>query len=223
MLKQFAVAAVAALSIGSALAAPNTYRNEKWGFNAVYPAGWIVGEMNQGALAVTAVAPPPEVGVTCNTTAESIAMTKKMTQSEINKQNSEPFPPQFWLTTVYSRFADIAIERSGQRIHPSGIAVQESIAAFNTVEGGQTFRAKAQTTIFITPGTTFSMTCITLESKFEKYRKDFAATIDSFRKGRGDLSADANAAAPSVVNVLNLELTSLASGAAEGLATAKLR
>lgn len=223
MLKRLAIAAVALVSVASAVAAPNTYRNEKWGFSAVYPAGWIVGELNQGALAVTAIAPPPEVGVTCNTTAESIAMTQKMTQTEINKQNTEPFPPQFWLTTVYNRFANIAIERSGQRVHPSGISVQESIAAFDTVEGGQTLRAKAQTTIFITPGTTYSMTCITLASKFEKYRKDFASTIDSFRKGRGDLSADVNAAAPAVVNVLNLNMTTLAAGVPDGVLAANLR
>lgn len=223
MLKRLAVAALAALTVASALAAPNAYRNKKWGFNAVYPKGWIVGELNQGAVVVTAVAPPPEVGVTCNTTAEAIAVTQKMTQSEINKQNNDPFPPQFWLTTIYSSFSNIVFERSGRRLHPSGIAVQESIAAFDIAESGQSLRAKAQTTIFITPGTTYSMTCITLAPKFEKYRKDFAATIESFRKGRGDLSADANAAAPSVINVLNLNLTGLAGGAADGVSSTKMR
>jgi hypothetical protein len=217
MKRGITIAVVAIVVAIAAQAAPNIYRNEKWGFKTTYPTGWIAGELNAGALIVTAVAPPPETGVVCNTTAESIAMTKKMSQSEINKQNQQSFPPQFWLSNVYNSFSNIAFERSGQRNHPSGISVQEAIASFDTVEAGQTFRGKAHTTIFITPGTTHSMTCLTLDAKFEKYRKDFATTIDSFRKERGGLSADANAAAPSVVNVMNLDMQHLVGDAAASI------
>lgn len=220
MLKAITVAA-ALISAASAYAAPNIYRSEKWDFNTTYPAGWIVGEMASGPIVVTAIAPPPEVGVSCNTTAESIAMTNKMTQSEINKQNQEPFPPQFWLSNIYNTFSNITFERSGQRSHPSGINVQEAIVSFDVTEGNQTARLKAQTTIFIAPGTTYSMTCITLDAKFEKFRKDFAATTESFRKGKGGLTADANSAAPSVINVMNLDMTRLAGGAAAGVVAPK--
>jgi hypothetical protein len=213
MLKFISAAALAAAFAVSSWAA--TYKNSTWGFTASFPDGWLIGEM-QGPLVATALAPPPESGVLCNMTAEKIALTQKMTQSEINKQNSEGFPPQWWLTNVFSTFQKVTFEKTGQRIHPSGISVQESIAALDVLEGGQTFRAKGHTVIFITPGVTYSMTCLTLETKFETYRKVFASAIDSFRKG-GGLSADLNAAAPAVINVLNLDIQSLGGAASDGV------
>lgn len=189
MLKVFAAMGLSAALSVAAWAAPNAYRNEKWGFSNVYPDGWIVGEAPSGTPVVSAIAPPPERGVACNTTAEKFATTSNMSQSDINKANNVAFGLPWWLGNVYQRFSDIKFEKNEQRIHPSGISVQEAIATFNTVEGGKTFRTKAHTAIFFTPGKTYSTTCLTLEDKFAKYRNDFAKTIDSFET-RGGLSAD---------------------------------
>jgi hypothetical protein len=54
---------------------------------------------------------------------------------------------------------------------------------------------RARTTIFITPGISYSITCNAVSDKFDTYGNDFAAAVDSFRL-RSDIVAMLSAPRP---------------------------
>jgi hypothetical protein len=59
--------------------------------------------------------------------------------------------------------------------------VPEAFAVYEQTEQGVTIRAKVRTTIFITPGATFSISCNAVSDKFDTYRTAFAGIVESFR------------------------------------------
>ena len=48
-------------------------------------------------------------------------------------------------------------------------------------QDGTTLHVRARTTIFITPGVSYSITCNAVSEKFDTYSTDFASAVDSFR------------------------------------------
>jgi hypothetical protein len=67
--------------------------------------------------------------------------------------------------------------------------------------GGTPVQARTRTTIFVTPGQTFSISCNALTEKFDKYKPDFAAIIESFRPG---IPASVDAAPPANPDLLRV-------------------
>jgi hypothetical protein len=158
-------------------------KNQQWGFSAAYPKSWTVQQGTVGPVYVQGSPPPPEQLVNCNTTAGKVPETIGLTQAQINAQLAAPVGEEFWLKTVYAQHADVKLASQVSRKHASGLQVQEAFVSFTQTLGAVPLRVRTRTTIFVTPGSTFSISCNALDEKFDKYKKEFAAIVESFRPG----------------------------------------
>jgi hypothetical protein len=134
-----------------------------------------------GPIYVSAAPPAPETFVRCNTTAETIDATRLIPQTKLNQELSQPVGPEFWSTRVFGRFQNVTVESHGTRRHPSGIQVQEAVVSYDENVGGEVKRGRTQSTIFVTPGSTFGISCNAEAPKYAKYKSAFAAIANSFR------------------------------------------
>lgn len=173
---------LAMMGLHQSVAAPAVeIKNAQWGFRSTYPAGWVVQQGSTGPIYVSAAPPAPETLVRCNTTAETVAETQVISQARLNAGLSTPVPPEFWSQQVFGRFQKVKVESNGSRLHPSGVQVQEAVVSYDDLVSGKTVRGRTSTTIFVTPGATFSLSCNAQVEKFTKYKTDFAAIVASFR------------------------------------------
>ena len=164
-----------------AAAASSEVTNAQWGFRTTYPGSWIVQQGTAGPIYVSAAPPAPETLVRCNTTAEKNQETKAYTQAKLNEGLRESMGADFWSKQVFSRFQNVKIESHAARRHPAGIQVQQAVASYDDQVQGQTVRGRTSTTIFVTPGATFSISCNAQAGKYAKYKNAFAGIVDSFR------------------------------------------
>jgi hypothetical protein len=206
---RIAFGAVAGLMSLAAVAASSELFNQQWGFVETYPDSWSLQQFRTGALVAQAV-PPGETLVNCNTTAASVAETKNLSQDDINGQvNTDVMNEKFWRSAVYSRVQNVKVSSAEVRQHASGIKVPEAFASFDQTVEGATIHVRARTTIFITPGISYSITCNAVSDKFDTYSNDFAAAVDSFRL-RSEIVAmlSARRPGPRVMAPLNLDQAS---------------
>lgn len=181
MFRATGIGLIFGLATMTSMALAGDLLNSQWGFQTSYPDTWTVEQFTPGPLIVQGV-PAGETLVNCNTTAASIAETKNMTQADINNQvNPEQLNETFWRTAIYTRVQNVKIESHGVRLHPSGIKVPEAFVSYDQTEQGVTIHARARSTIFITPGATFSITCNAIAEKYDTYSAAFAGVVDSFR------------------------------------------
>lgn len=170
-------AATAAVSVGPVI----EIANAQWGFRTSYPSTWVVQQGTAGPVYVSAAPPAPETLVRCNTTAEKIEQTKTLTQTYMNEQLAASFGEKFWSEQVFARFKNVKVESHASSAHNSGIRVQTAIVAYDDSLEGKPVRGRTQSTIFMTPGASYSISCNAEAQKFAKYKIDFAGIVNSFR------------------------------------------
>jgi hypothetical protein len=194
-----------------AAAASNEVTNSQWGFRTTYPASWVVQQGTAGPIYVSAAPPAPETLVRCNTTAEKSDETRTYTQSKLNEGLGQSMGADFWSKQVFGRFQNVQIESHASRRHPSGIQVQQAVASYDDQVQGETVRGRTSSTIFVTPGATFSISCNAQAGKYAKYKNDFAKLVDSFRLSDTN-TVDAGATASPVAFSSTLKTEAAAGG-----------
>lgn len=218
-----AAATLAMIFVLTTSAPAESVVNDQWGFTIDYPAGWNVAQSPIGPVYVEAVPAAPETQVNCKTTAVKVPATEKMSQEDINKDvaNEEIWSEDFWRKAVYGRFNNVEFESHSVRAHPSGIRTPEAVASYDDTTVTPMVRAKTRSVAFITPGATFSVSCNAAAEKFERYRQDFAAIIDSFRMKR-DIIASLSARRPGMLPVVRIDLRQTAASASAGVSVRRL-
>jgi hypothetical protein len=172
---------VATLAIAAAAYAAE-FRSKTWGFTTTYPETWIYREFPQELVTVRAI--PKDVQlVNCNTTANEEKNTATFKQDELNTLLAKPMGKLEW-AQIYSRFTNVDVQRTGNKLHPSGVRVQEAVATYDEALGETVLRVKTWTTLFVTPGVIYSISCNAIIDRYDAYQPDFNKIVESFRPGQ---------------------------------------
>jgi hypothetical protein len=178
-----ATALLAALAVAAPAADRETVTSQRWGFELTFPVRWDPKVLTEGSVAITASV-RGSAGVTCTAHAEKVPDTAAMTQAQINAEAQGSLDEAWWTQSVFGGMSGLIIESRTSRAHPSGIHIPEAVASV-PAKDPKDGRIKLAAAIFITPGTTFSVSCGARAADYPLYERDFRMIVDSFRLTAG--------------------------------------